>query len=122
MSPEVVQEHTICPDESEGGARKPSTYASKTRASVAPSTAIASPIPPSRVIEAMSVVFLPRFVGTLPYYALSPLGALALARVMDVCVPHSSTATKRLGSTDPIRSPKAALSRSSRSCATRDFF
>ena len=111
---------TICPAESEG-AKKPSTYASKTRASVAPSTAIASPIPPSSVIEAIRVVFLPRFLGTLPY-ALSPLGALALKRVMEVCVPHSSTNTKRLGSTDPIRSPKAALSRSSRSEATRDFF
>jgi hypothetical protein len=69
----------------------------------------------------MSVVFLPRFLGPWPY-ARFPLGALALARVMEVCVAHSSTATKRLGSTGPIRSPKAPLSRSSRSWATRDFF
>jgi len=27
---------------------------------------IASPIPPSRVIAAMRVVFLPRFLGTFP--------------------------------------------------------
>ena len=88
---------------------------------MAPSTAIASPIPPSSVMLAIRVVFLPRFLGTLPY-TFFPLGALALARVMEVCVPHSSTATKRLGSTDLIRSPKVPLSRSSRSEATRDFF
>ncbi len=67
------------------------------------------------------MVVLPRLLGTLPY-ALFPLDALARGCVMDVWVPHSSTATKRLGSTDPTRSPKAALSRSSRSEATRDFF
>jgi hypothetical protein len=36
------------------------------RASVAPSTLIDSPIAPSRVIEAIRVVFLPRFLGTFP--------------------------------------------------------
>lgn len=44
---------------------------------------IASPITPSRVMDAINVVFLPRFLGTLPY-ALSPLGARALSRIMEV--------------------------------------
>jgi hypothetical protein len=44
---------------------------------------IEAPITPSRVMDAISVVFLPRFLGTLPY-ALCPLGALALKRVMEV--------------------------------------
>lgn len=33
---------------------------------VEPSTAMYSPITPSTVMEAISVVFLPRFLGTLP--------------------------------------------------------
>jgi hypothetical protein len=41
--------------------------------------------------------FLPRFLGTLPY-ALSPLGALALKRVMEVWNPLSSMNTSRLAS------------------------
>jgi hypothetical protein len=68
-----------------------------------------------------SVVFLPRLRATLPY-ALWPLGALALVLLMEVCVPHSSTATKRRGSTPAARSRKAALVPSSRSEATGDFF
>jgi hypothetical protein len=39
---------------------------SKASASVAPSTVIDSPMAPSRVMAAMRVVFLPRFLGTLP--------------------------------------------------------
>ena len=90
---------------------------------VAPSTAIAGPIAPSSVIDAISVVFLPRLRDTLPYYALGPLGALARERVMEVCVPHSSTKTKRLlGSIIAERSRKMALASSSRSEATFDFF
>jgi hypothetical protein len=50
---------------------------------VPPSTLIGAPIAPSRVIAAISVVFLPRFLGTFPY-ALFPFGALALRRVMEV--------------------------------------
>ncbi len=52
---------------------------------------------PPRVMEAMSVWFLPRFLGTLPY-ARSPLGALALRRVIEVWKPDSSTNTSRLAS------------------------
>src|SRR5215210_5115280 len=52
------------------------------------------PIPPSRVITAISVVFLLRFLGTFPQ-ALFPLGALALRRVMEVLKPLSSTNTRR---------------------------
>src|SRR5215210_4553785 len=58
---------------------------------------IASPIPPSKVIEAIRVWFLPRFLGTLPY-ARFPLGALALRRVMEVWKPLSSTNTSLLAS------------------------
>ena len=54
---------------------------------MAPSIVIASPITPSRVIEAISVVFLARFLGTYMAYARSPLGALALKRVMEVWKP-----------------------------------
>ncbi len=41
---------------------------------------------------------------------------------MEVCVPHSSTKTKRLGSIAAARSRKSALASSSRSEATGDFF
>src|SRR5215212_6196696 len=51
------------------------------------------PIPPSRVITAISVVFLLRFLGTFPQ-ALFPLGALTLRRVMEVLKPLSSTNTR----------------------------
>ena len=72
-------------------------------------------------MEAMRVVFLPRFLGTLPN-ARSPLGARPRSRVMEVCVPHSSTHTKRPGSTLPARSRNASLSSSSRSEEPRVFF
>src|SRR5215213_11647319 len=78
------------------------------------------PMPPL-VMLAKSVVFLPRFRGTRPW-ALWPLGALALRRVMEVCVPHSSTNTRRPGSRRLTPSCQRALSASSRSEAGRDFF
>jgi hypothetical protein len=50
-----------------------------------------SPIP-CRLIEVISVRFLPLFLGTSPY-ALSPLGARDLKRSIEICVPLSSTRT-----------------------------
>ena len=70
-------------------------------------------------MEAMSTVFLPRFLGTLPK-ALSPLGARARSRVMET--PHSSTHTKSPGSTVEVRPRKVALSCSSRSEEPSVFF
>jgi hypothetical protein len=58
-------------------------------------------------------VFSPRLRGRTVTYPLSPLGALALSRAMDVCVPHSSTETKRLGST------ASRSARPRRACAPR---
>jgi hypothetical protein len=69
----------------------------------------------------MRVWFLPRFLGTLPY-ALSPLGALALRRVMEVWKPLSSTNTSRLASKRLASHLQSPLASSSRSEATRDFF
>ena len=82
---------------------------------------IDSHIAPSRVIEAIRVWFLPRFLGTLPY-ARFPLGALALRRVMEVLKPDSSTNTSLLAS-KRLASHRHRLRRpSSRSEATGDFF
>jgi hypothetical protein len=88
---------------------------------VAPSRVIDSPIPPWRVIAAMRVVFLPRLRGTLPY-ALFPLGALALRRVMEVLKPDSSTNTRRLASKWEASHHHNPLASSSRSEAMGDFF
>jgi hypothetical protein len=44
---------------------------------------IEAPMAPWRVMDAIRVVFFPRFLGTLAY-ARSPLGALALKRVIEV--------------------------------------
>src|SRR5687767_6883820 len=76
---------------------------------------------PSAPMLAKSVVFFPRFLGTLPQ-ARSPLGALALSLAMEVWVPHSSTNTRRRGSRRPTRLRQRARSSSSRSEATGDFF
>src|SRR5215216_2543243 len=70
---------------------------------------IDAPIPP-RFIEEISVRLFSQFLGALPK-ALSPLGALALSGTMRTLVEHSSTKTKRRGST-PLRrlrqAPRAA--------------
>jgi hypothetical protein len=83
---------------------------------------IASAMPPSRVTLAINVVFLARFLGTSPYYALSPLGARALKRLIEVWNPLSSTNTSRLTSKRFASHPQSPLAPSSRSLATRDFF
>ena len=88
---------------------------------MAPSIVIASPITPWRLTLAISVVFLPRFLGTLPY-ALSPLGALALKRVMEAWNPLSSMNTSRLASKREASHRQSPLISSSRSEATGDFF
>src|SRR5918993_4523693 len=79
-----------------------------------------SPIP-DRLMEAISVVFLPLFLGTLPY-ARSPLGARDLRRSMEVCMPLSSTKMRRLTSKREDNHRHSPLSPSSRSEATFDFF
>src|SRR5215211_7998197 len=71
------------------------------------------PIPPSRVITAISVVFLLRFLGTFPQ-ALFPLGALTLRRVMEVLKPLSSTNTSV-----PRRSGKPATRHKPLACSSR---
>ena len=80
-----------------------------------------SPIPPRRLIEAMSVWFLPRFLGTLPY-ALLPLGALDLKRSMEMQKPLSSTNTSLLASKREASHLHSPRSSSSRSWAMGDFF
>jgi hypothetical protein len=69
----------------------------------------------------MRVWFLPRFLGTLPW-ARSPLGALALRRVMDVWKPDSSTNTSLPASKREASHLHSPLSPSSRSEATGYFF
>src|SRR5215203_2823582 len=81
---------------------------------------IDSPIP-ERLIEAMSVMFLPLFLGTLPY-ARCPLGARERRRSIEMCVPDSSTNTNRLTSKREVSHRQSPLSPSSRSWATFDFF
>src|SRR5215216_6215257 len=85
-----------------------------------PSMLIDGPIP-SKVIEQMSVTFLPQFLGALPR-ALSPLGALPYLGMSATLVEDSSTNLSRSGSTPLSRSLKEPLTRSSRSVATTDFF
>ena len=87
---------------------------------MAPSTHIDSPIP-YRLIEAISVRFLPLFLGTLAY-ALAPLGARDLKRSIEICVPLSSTNTRRLTSKREDSHRHRALAPSSRSEAIGDFF
>ncbi len=72
-------------------------------------------------MEAMSVWFLPLFLGTLPY-ALFPLGALALRRAMEVWNPLSSMNTSRFASKCLASHLHRARISSSRSVATGDFF
>src|SRR5215217_375534 len=79
---------------------------------------IDSPIP-CRLIEAISVRFLPLFLGTWPY-ALSPLGARERSRSIEICVPDSSTNTNRLTSKREDSHRHRALAPSSRSWATFD--
>src|SRR5215203_607255 len=81
---------------------------------------IDSPIP-ERLIEAISVMFLPLFLGTRPY-ARSPLGARDLKRSIEMCVPDSSTNTRRLTSKREDSHRHRALAPSSRSWARGDFF
>ncbi len=72
-------------------------------------------------MEAMSVWFLPRFLGTLPY-ARFPLGALALRRIMEIWNPLSSMNTSLLASKQLASHFHRPLASSSRSEATLDFF
>src|SRR5215212_5125010 len=81
---------------------------------------IDSPIP-KRLIEAISVRFLARFLGTRPY-ARSPLGARERRRSIEMCVPDSSTNTSRLTSKREASHRHSSLAPSSRSWATGDFF
>ena len=85
-----------------------------------PRMLIDAPIP-SKVIEEISVTFLPQFLGALPR-ALSPLGALPYLGMSAMLVEDSSTNSRRFGSTPFRRSRKAPLFSSSRSVATTDFF
>src|SRR5215212_4400898 len=80
---------------------------------------IDSPIP-CKLIEAISVRFLPLFFGTRPY-ALTPLGARDLKRSIEICVPLSSTNTRRLTSKRETNHRHRALAPSSRSEAIFDF-
>ena len=66
------------------------------------------------------VVLGPRLRGTRPE-ALRPLGARTLSRAMEVCVPHSSIATKRLGSIELACLRNARLASSLRYWANLDF-
>jgi hypothetical protein len=82
---------------------------------------MATPIPPWRLMEAMRVWFLPLFVGTFPY-ALLPLGALALRRIIEIEKPLSSMNTSLLLSkweASHFHSPRFS---SSRSVAMGDFY
>ena len=72
-------------------------------------------------MEAIKVVFLPRFRGTLPW-ARSPFGARDLSRSMEVWNPDSSTKTRRLASKRETSHLHKPQSPSSRSEARRDFF
>src|SRR5215203_2043547 len=81
---------------------------------------IDSPIP-CRLIDAISVRFLPLFLGTWPY-ALTPLGARERSRSIEICVPLSSTNTRRLTSKRETNHRHRALAPSSRSEAIFDFF
>jgi predicted transposase YbfD/YdcC len=87
--------------------------------SVPPSTVIAGLIP-ARLTPASRVVTGPRLRGTAPR-ARSPRAARARRRVIEVCVPHSSTNTPRAGSTPPICARHSARAVSSRSVAVRLF-
>jgi hypothetical protein len=58
VCPESIEHHHL-PFIKRGGKEVFNVKASKAKASVAPSTVIDSPIPSSRVIAAMRVVFLP---------------------------------------------------------------
>jgi hypothetical protein len=79
------------------------------------------PFPSSRVIDEISVTFLPQFLGAL-LCALCPSGALAYLGVSAMFVEDSSTKRRRLGSTPLRRSLKALLFSSSRSVAPSVFF
>src|SRR5215213_10484756 len=81
---------------------------------------IDSPIP-SKLIEAISVMFLPLFLGTRPY-ARCPLGARERRRSIETCVPESSTNTNRLTSKREASQRQRSLAPSSRSQAMGDFF
>jgi hypothetical protein len=84
---------------------------------VPPSTVIAGTIP-ARLSPVISVVTAPRLRGTAPR-AREPRGARALRRVIEVCVPHSSTNTTRDGSVGAMSVRHRARAVSSRSVALR---
>jgi hypothetical protein len=65
LRPEIVEHHHL-PLRKRRCQEMLDLEASKAKASVAPFTVIDSPMPPSRVIAAIRVVFLARFLGTLP--------------------------------------------------------
>ena len=95
-------------------------YRPKDSVSDDPSMLMDGPIP-SKLIDEISVTFLPQFLGALPC-DLSPLGALPYLGVSAMLVEDSSTKIRRLGSTPLRRSRKALLFSSSRSVAASVFF
>jgi hypothetical protein len=72
-------------------------YRPKDSVSDDPSMLMDGPIP-SKLIDEISVTFLPQFLGALPC-DLSPLGALPYLGVSAMLVEDSSTKIRRLGST-----------------------
>ena len=93
-------------------------------AEVPPSYAIMARTPSSATAPT-TVRTTPRLRGTIPT-TRSPLGPRAYSRVIDVCVPVSSTKTRREGAmlATVLRKPsrQAVMRGVSRSLATRDFF
>ncbi len=73
---------------------------------------------PARLTPAGRVVTGPRLRDTAPR-ARRPRAARALRRVIEVCVPHSSTNTNRAGSTPPSCARHRVRAVSSRSVAVR---
>ena len=69
---------------------------------------------------ARSVVFLPRFLGALPW-ALAPFGALALSGTRPMWTPHSSTKTSLRGASRSTRRRQALRACSSLSVAASVF-
>src|SRR5215213_975349 len=103
------------------GASTRSTYVSKTKVVVAPSTASDGPIP-STLMLASSVVFLPRLRGR-EQWALRPFLAQPYGGESEVLVPISSTNTRERASSAPATiTLQVALCHSSRSIAPTVLF
>jgi len=97
-----------------------SSQATNAAASIAPSTAMLSRMPPS-VSAATTVVLRVWLRGAYPY-ARCPRGAQAYSGVMRVCVPRSSTKTNRPAGMAAVSSRQRVRAASSRSLAISDFF